>query len=281
VWLPEWLADPASVVERLVGAVHAAESAVSHETREAVVEPEEVDEPGAALPQAPEVAEEDDVLWPDTLPVDAGDPTDREDEFALVRGRSTATEETPSEASVYRPWTPRVLGGIEVLDALRTSSKARALVVAAMEQIIEAEGPIHTVRLAKLTCAEFSLNKVNSQRAGSVVRLIDKQKYLVDEDAFVWPLGMDPRTWRGYRENEPEVDRKIEHVSKVEIANAMVAICRDAHGMEWEDLKRVTIRTFGGKRVTTGIGERLEDAVRDALKNGKLTSDHAGFIHAV
>lgn len=283
VWLPEWLADSASVVERLVGAVQAAQQAVSQAPREAVVEHEKVDEPAVSSPEAPETAEMDDVLWSDkdTSPVDAGDLTNREDEFELVRSRSTATVETPSEASVYRPWTPRVLGGIEVLDALRTSSKARALVVAAMEQIIEAEGPIHTVRLAKLTCAEFSLNKVNSQRAGSVVRLIDKQKYLVDEDAFVWPVDMDPQTWRGYRENEPEVDRKIEHVSKVEIANAMVAICRDAHGIEWEDLKRVTIRTFGGKRVTTGIGERLEDAVRDALKSGKLTSDHAGFIHAI
>lgn len=93
---------------------------------------------------------------------------------------------------------------------------------------------------------------MNSQRAGSVVRVIDKQKYLVDEDALVWPVGMDPETWRGYRENEPEVDRKIEHVSKVEIANAMVAICREAHGIEWVDLKRLTIPTFGGKRVTAG-----------------------------
>lgn len=282
VWLPEWLSDSASVVERLVTAVRSAQLVDSPEPSEAVVGDGKVVGHEDAPSENHKGSDEDHVSSSDRDSSDADPqrPTDREDEFELVRSWQTATVETLPEASTYRPWIPRVLGGIEVLDILRTSSSSRTLVGAAMEQIIEAEGPIHTVRLAKLTCAEFSLNKVSSHRANSVLKLIGK-KYFVDEDSFVWPHGLDSDTWRGYRENEPEVERKIEHVSKVEIANAMVAICRNAHGIDWEDLKRSTIRTFGGKRVTTGIGERLEAAARDAVVVGKLNLNESGLYQAL
>jgi hypothetical protein len=155
------------------------------------------------------------------------------------------------------------------------------LVTAVIEQIVEAEGPVHTRRLAKLACAAFDLRKVSEQRTQAVLRLIDRQMYILDADSFVWPAALRPSTWDGYRRNGPETDRKIEHVSKVELGNAMVDICRSAAGVSLDDLKRLVVRKFGGSRVTVGIGERLEAAARDAIADGKLTMDEFGTLRAV
>ena len=278
VWLPEWLVDSAAVLERLGAAMAAAQQVPAKEpevlTADSVV-PAIDDESGSSgRDERPESS------ISTALPAFDVEPApDLHDELEPIRAQPTVVAGT-TDASSYEPWTPRVLGGIDALDALTSSSRSRALVTTVVTQVIDTEGPIHTARLAKLTCAAFSLNKVSSQRANAVIRLIDQEKYRIDDDAFVWPLGMYSGRWRGYRENVPEVERKIEHVSKVEIANAMVAVCRGTHGIELEELKRRVIRIFGGMRVTAGIGERLDQAVQDAQSAEKLHIDGSGFVYA-
>ncbi|MBG6183057.1 hypothetical protein IWX65_001004 [Arthrobacter sp. CAN_A214] len=285
VWLPEWLVDSAAVIERLRAAVVSAQQIIVDGFEVASEDP--TNDPAAQGADAQsDVSKQEEHA--DSMPdvylsaPDMEQALEQEEDFEPIRAATTDTTAAAdtTNASIYRPWSPRVIGGIEVLDTLSSSSRSRALVTAVLTQIIDAEGPIHTVRLAKLACAAFSLNKVNSQRAGAVLRLIDQERYRVDSDAFVWSVGLYSDRWCGYRQNGPEIDRKIEHVSKVEIANAMVAVCRKAHGIELEDLKRRVIRVFGGMRVTAGIGERLDDAVRDAQEVGKLHADGAGFIRA-
>ena len=279
VWLPQWLSDPAAVVERLRTAMASAHPGVTVGSETGAEPPTDA----SAAQDLPEVSERGASAGSgSTVPAPspgAEQLVDHKADFEPVRAQQTATADI-TDASIYRPWIPRVIGGVEVLDTLASAQRSRALVEAVLTQIIDAEGPIHTVRLAKLACPAFSLNKVNSQRAGAVLRLIDKQKYRIDDDTFVWPLGMYSDRWLGYRENGPEIERKIEHVSKVEIANAMVAVCRQAHGIEAEDLKRRAVRVFGGMRVTAGIGERLDDAARDARTAGKLQVDDDGFLYA-
>ncbi|WP_308662539.1 hypothetical protein [Arthrobacter sp. B1805] len=288
VWLPEWLVGSAAVIERLRAAMASAQQGIADGSEIASEEPD--GDPAAQGTDAQlGVPQQEGPTAPLSnvhLPVsEIEQASDRVKDFEPVRpGQAVATDTTAAtgttNASIYQPWMPRVLGGIEVLDTLSSSARSRALVAAVLMQIIDAEGPIHTVRLAKLACAAFSLNKVNTQRAAAVIRLIDQERNPIDSDSFVWSVRLYSDTWRGYRENGPEVDRKIDHVSKVEIANAMVAVCREAHGIELEDLKGRAIRVFGGMRVTAGINERLNEAVRDAQESGKLHADDAGFIHA-
>ncbi|THJ66861.1 DUF4011 domain-containing protein [Arthrobacter echini] len=281
VWLPEWLADSAGVVERLRAAMASAEHRGEERPEpgpesandDPFGEGHEASSGGSSRQDHAEQLPDVPVPAPEMEP-----PLDSED-FEPVRTLQTAAPQAP-DVTAYRPWIPRVLGRVDVLNTLSSSVQSRALVVAALGQIIDAEGPVHTGRLAKLACAEFSLNKVSSQRAEAVVRLIDQQKYRIDDDGFVWPIGFYSDRWRGYRENGPEIDRKIEHISTVEIANAMVAVSRDAHGIEPEELKRRALRVFGGKRMTAGIGERLDDAVRYAEHAGRLHTDDAGLLRA-
>ena len=247
VWLPEWLTDSAAVLDRL-------EKEVRRE--DLLAEPDiEVREP----PLAPAAA----VAAP-----------------AVVKTAPVPAPAPGSNALPFVPWSYRGTGGIEYLDNLSSARRHRETVRAVLEAVVEAEGPIHTVRLAKLVCAEFDLNKVNGQRAASVLKLIDRKKFHVDREAFVWPASLDPKIWDGYREADETEPRKIEHVSLVEIGNAMTDLCRDAAGLEPEELKKQAVRVFGGKRVTAGIGQRLDVALEAALDNGKLALDRNGLLIA-
>jgi hypothetical protein len=203
-----------------------------------------------------------------------------EETFGSVRGIPT-TEPAKTRDERYLPWQFRGTGDIDVLNTLTTSRKSREAVSAVIAEVVSAEGPIHTDRLAKLVCAEFCLNKVNSQRAASVIRQLDRKRLRVDTESFVWPTEREAGTWAGYRSNDQSVERKIEHVSRVEIANAMAYICQTSGGIDLEELKRHTLRTFGGKRLTKGINDRLEIAYREAVRAGKLSIDDSGFIVAV
>ncbi|MBO0907787.1 DUF4011 domain-containing protein [Arthrobacter sunyaminii] len=266
VWLPEWLTDSAAVGDRLEKEIRREDLLAELE----VVEPEPVavfktaaskqgrgsgSDGGSSQPAEPAQVRRAPAVSPVPAPV-----------------------AVPSNALPYIPWSVRWTGGIEYLDKLASSSRVRDTVRQVLDKIVEAEGPIHTARLAKLVCAEFDLNKVSGSRAASVVKLVDRKKFHVDRDGFVWPTSLDPATWLGYRENDESEVRKIEHVSLVEIGNAMVDLCRDAAGLEPEELKKQTIRVFGGKRVTAGIGQRLEAALSTALDAGKLGLGGNGLV---
>ncbi|MCC3279908.1 DUF3320 domain-containing protein [Arthrobacter sp. zg-Y40] len=249
VWLPEWLSDSAAVLDRLEKEIRREDLLTEPE----VEVPEPVVAPVPAAPAAQPLVKAAPALpAPPAAPVSNGQP--------------------------YVPWSYRGTGGIEYLDNLSSSPRARETVRAVLEAIVEAEGPIHTARLAKLVCAEFDLNKVSGQRADSVLKLIDRKKFRVDRDEFVWPTTLDPQTWEGYREADESDPRKIEHVSLIEVGNAMAELCRDAAGLAPDELKRQAVRVFGGKRVTEGIGQRLGEALIAALDSRKLGITGNGLL---
>lgn len=102
----------------------------------------------------------------------------------------------------YKPWAVRSFGPTDVLDNLG-SQRAAAAVREAMRSIVEAEGPVHVERLAKLTCAAFNLNKVNTQRMNSVLRLLDRNVHQRDADGFVWDATVDRDAWEDFRRTAP------------------------------------------------------------------------------
>lgn len=169
----------------------------------------------------------------------------------------------------YKPWVVRNFGTIDVLDSLQ-SRRSVAAVREAMLSVVEAEGPVHVERLAKLTCAAFNLNKVNGQRMNSVLQLLDRNAHQRDADGFVWDATVDKESWEEFRPNGPEVVRKPEHISVVELRNAMVEIVRLSGGISVDELHRDTIRVFGGKRLTAGITARLNEGLQYGVDTGRL-----------
>lgn len=259
VWLPAWLADSEAVLDRLELSLR---EAADHVSGEAAAEPDTgvIADPGIRDESHPADADESFTDISGTLPL-----------FEEIRKpvASLSTERVGAGVQTYEPWTVQKFGGTDILDSLH-SRRSVAAVRDAIGVVVAAEGPVHQDRLARLVCAAFGLNKVNGPRADSVLRLVEPSTHAIDDDGFVWDATVDRRTWSIFRSNEADIVRKPEHISVVELRNAMVDIVRATGGIGVSELHRETIQTFGGKRRTAGITARLNEGLQHGVDTGHL-----------
>ena len=233
VWLPNWLADPEGVVERLAAVVRAGGNVP------------------APRPVEPPV--------PATVPVSVG-----------------VAVPLLADVAAFVPWTPRTAGTVEVLTGLpRTGSQVAAVVA----EVVAAEGPVHVDRLVRLVAGAFGLTRVVEARRASILAQVGGP--MVVEDDVVWPVGMRPGEWSGYRRTPEGVERPFEHVPLREVVNAMVSVARGAAGMAVSELRREVLGVFGGRRVTASAAERLAAAVELGVRAGRLRVDAEGGVTAV
>lgn len=183
-----------------------------------------------------------------------------------------AAGSTSSDVRDYVPWSPRPLGDVSTLDALPRREAVRAVRIA-LEEVVEAEGPVHADRLARLIAAGFGLGRVSESRKAAVLGCLPKALVVDDLEPVIWPASLDPSTWRGYRPSPTGVDRYVEHLPLREVVNAMVDVCRSAGGMDEDELLRETLAVFGGRRLTAGIRERLAQALSLAIGDERLRRD--------
>ncbi|YCH09987.1 DUF3320 domain-containing protein [Arthrobacter sp. alpha11c] len=258
VWMPEWLSDREAVLDKLE---HAAKAAIAGS---APLEPEPIG-PGVDLEQLGQRV--DSVIVGE---VELGDGSLQAPAGVGVSNRSNPIDMLDKpEIPEYRPWSVRLYGTRDILDALPSRRSVNA-VREAIQHIVDAEGPVHQERLAKLTCAAFNLNKVNGERVNSILVALDSSRHRRDEDGFIWNASVDPSSWHLFRVNGPETERKPEHISVVEICNAMMDVVRGSGGISVSDLHRETIRLFGGKRRTSGVTSRLDQGLQYGADNNRL-----------
>jgi hypothetical protein len=58
----------------------------------------------------------------------------------------------------------------------------------------------------------------------------------------------------------------------------MIVVAEQTGGIETEDLKREALNLLGSRRVTQGVGLRLNHALSKALKRGVLRQNTSGLI---
>ena len=179
----------------------------------------------------------------------------------------------------FLPWQPIEAGTVQVLDHLPALAAA-ATVARVIAEVVAAEGPIHVDRLVKLVAGAFGLTRVAESRRVAILRHVPTDLRQDDHEPVVWPTGLDPETWHGFRATPPDVDRPLEHVALREIVNAMVDAARRAAGMQVPELRRQVLGVFGGKRLTNNISERLNNALELGTKQNLLTIDAGGTVTA-
>lgn len=64
--------------------------------------------------------------------------------------------------------------------------------------------------------------------------------------------------------------REIEFVPLEEIGNAMAVVVERSGGMDDESVQREALALFGGKRLTPGISQRLQQALRFAESTRRI-----------
>ncbi|WP_040339800.1 DUF4011 domain-containing protein [Candidatus Blastococcus massiliensis] len=259
VWLPAWLLEPATVVDRLVEAVDAAP--VSEPA------PEPIPLPTAALESFKGVAAlRSSVTASVAVPAPAK---------PAPKPNRRASGPVPMDGeSPFVPWIPKSAGEKSVLDDL-PASKAARVVRRVMTAGIKAEGPIHVDRLAKLTVAAFGLNRATESRKQMLLSLLPPSAV---QDDFLWPEGVQPEAYEGFRRQVSSTDRAIDHVAAEEIGNAMVALCRASAGMRRDELLTQTAAVFGHKRRSATVTAVLEKALVTAVDRGRLSEQPNGLL---
>jgi len=238
VWLPEWLHQREETLSRLSAAVASA----------------------AGRGSAPSVS----VATP---PVHVSPRHPSEVGIPPVSRRGPVAAPSDPLLVTYAEWRPSYRGSVSVLDELPRSS---AQVQACIRSVVAAEGPVHSARLAKLVASEFGLDRVVQARVAAILRCVPADLQRSVDEPFYWPAEIDPDTWLVARQTPVGGVRLIDHVSLVEIANAMRHAAASAAGMEETELKREALALFGGRRVTEAIGLRLDAAVAHGLDSGRL-----------
>ncbi|MDO8147497.1 DUF4011 domain-containing protein [Isoptericola sp. b515] len=292
VWWPMWLQNRDEVITRILAEVEAAETALADEQP-----PEPVDEPdaeGAAFEDA--LAGDDAVptaaaatvphasgsafvpafdLWgapgPSASPEAVVSRAATEGAFpadVVDRAVPSRPEDAPEvSAPVFVPAHTEVVGERRTLDEL--PSRAAAVVVRTMLlDVVEAEGPVAMERLVRIVGRRFGLTAVRASRAADIARLVPRA--LVRKSrlgTFVWPEGVDPDSWTGYRQAGDEPARKIDEIAPEEIAAAMRAVLRDQPGISKEATLRRTAAIFGPTRLSATTRARLE-AVWEMVDDG-------------
>jgi hypothetical protein len=142
---------------------------------------------------------------------------------------------------------------------------------------VKAEGPIHVDRLAKLTVNAFGLNRASEGRKKALLALLPPSAVVED---YLWPEGVSPDTFRGFRRQTASTDRPIDAVAPEEIGNAMVSLCRAGAGMMADELLTQTAAIFGYKRRTAAVTPALEAALKLALHRGRLVEQPSGLLTA-
>jgi hypothetical protein len=250
VWMPEWVRDRDTVLDRLGTIVADAAST-------------KVTPPPAATAPRPVEKVADEA------------PTER---VGAAPQSASAPAALPNEL-VYDEWRERVLGRVDVLDAL-PNRNAAAAVASVLSEIVEDEGPVHYARLAKLAAGAFSLSKVADSRAKAILRQLPTQYAGPTDESFAWPTGIDPDTWPAFRATPAGVTRQLEHINWREIVNAMSDLASASAGMYEEELMRQALNLFGGRRMTDNITDILTDAVARGVASGRLRRSENGMIVA-
>jgi hypothetical protein len=251
VWMPEWIEDAEGVVVRLLTALDEARSAPVSVR----VGPPVADHPLANPQPAPFASS----VAAAPVPEAPGAPA------------------APSGASEFVPWRDRVAGGRAVLDQL-PGSRARAQVTAVMREIVEAEGPVQLERLVRLTAGAFGLTRLSAGRIESIAQCVPSG--MRDGAGFVWTEGVDRAGWRTFRTASSSAPRPMDEIHPLELANAMVALCRDAYGMSEDELLRETLAVFGWKRRTESLVAPIKSALSASITDGLLVVQPNGVITA-
>jgi hypothetical protein len=257
VWLPSWLADPSAVLDELVAAIDTVPATVA----------EPIPFPTAAVESFKGVAALRASVTSVAVPAPPSKPT-------KAAPRKAAGPAAMDGETQFVPWIPKVAGEKSVLDEL-PASKAARVVRRVLTAGIKAEGPIHVDRLAKLTVGAFGMNRASESRKSTLLSLLPPSAMV---DDYLWPEGVSPESWTGFRRQMSSTDRPLEHIAREELANAMVALCRASAGMRRDELLTQTAAVFGYKRRTATVTPLLEAGLSFALERGRLTEQPSGLL---
>ncbi|OBB45414.1 hypothetical protein A5752_01985 [Mycobacterium sp. 852002-51961_SCH5331710] len=288
VWLPEWIKDQQSVVERIAAAV---EKAVDEDSKRAAEDAQRAEQSATAKGQNDDRVADTSVatiadLTSSTEPADTAPfvetvLTERLKPVASVASSATATS-TTADRGVRVPYvaapTDRV-GSRDELDHPQWES-VRKRIQDAVRESVAIEGPIALNRLIRNVVHRFGFDRAAAKRQQVVRQFVPEDLIYEDEmGSFVWPTDLDRTEWTGFRTTPSGFFRPLDEVAGEEIINALCYAARKGV-YDQEQLMRDTLAYFDQTRLTKQSADRLEQCISKAERLGKLIRRGAGYVSA-
>lgn len=266
VWLPAWLEDPEGVIAHLIAAMSDAPETDVIGTSMHVHSPADTCEVARADTGGESQPED---ATSSTQGAAAPEPATVELPAEPELATMSATREQPDgPRSTYQPASPEAAPKSR-LDGVGSRESATRSVQEMMRSIVATEGPVSVPRLARLVVAAHGISRLQETRIASLRPHIPADLRR-DAEGFVWPPERDPLRWQGYRPSDDTKNRGVAEVALREIGNAMLDLARRAMAISREDLLTESARIFGHTRVTAPVRARLESALAEALRDGRL-----------
>ena len=148
---------------------------------------------------------------------------------------------------------------------------ARPAIRRIAHEILVTEGPVPLERLLATVCRRFGYSRLGDTKRAELTDSIATQFDVVD--GFVWPIGVDPETWRGARRSPSTAVRSLAEISPQEVINAMELVLRESFSITRDDLLKETAEILGYGRVSEQGRSWLGAALERALAQNRIITD--------
>jgi len=141
-----------------------------------------------------------------------------------------------------------------------------------IEKIVKVESPVHILEVTRRVISNSKLTKTGSSIQRSVndaCAILSRDGRIVINGDFLWCASMKVPGVRD-RSDLPSASRKIELISKEEIAEAIISSIKESFGLERSQVATVSCQKLGFQRVNEDIKVYMDKIVDEMLKDGRL-----------
>ena len=142
---------------------------------------------------------------------------------------------------------------------------ARAVLGRLLDEVVAVEGPVSLDLAARRLGVLWGIDRVTSKVRAQVLEACRAHASGVRiEGEFLWPKGLEPETWTGFRVAgaDPGSLREAEHIPPEEAANAAAALLQGLVSLPRRDLIREMGKVFGFQRLGRRVEARMEVGIR-------------------
>ncbi|HET6383165.1 MAG TPA: DUF3320 domain-containing protein [Armatimonadota bacterium] len=285
VWAVEWWADPARELRRIEDAIEAARTSIPAGSPSMLIT-------APVSPAPPPVDASSNRVGAESTSGDAGEtagpfasrmstPGPPPSAFLSPNpvpgapATSADMQGTAGSSQLSTPYRqyhlPPRIGEQEDFYKLSTT----LILASQIEQVVREEGPISIGLLSQRLARAWGMTRVSSRveaRIQDVFRQVRPVTTQVGGSIWLWPRGMNPEDYSGYRTpgKDPDERRGPQDLPPQEIANAIADVVRRQVSLPESDLVREVAHLFGFHRTGAALDAAIRQGLDMALRGGKI-----------
>jgi hypothetical protein len=244
IWSSDWWSDPEREVENVISAIERARS-----------EPDDLPDESNHPPEG------------GIREMFASSPAPAESEII--------TPQADGRRQIYEPLSVGATLGTQAdfYEPSTTPAVRKRLI-----DVVDAEGPISLMLATRRVAASWGLTRTGSRIQDRVRRVVRGSGIHVessDSDTFLWPAGINPVEYTGFRvpADNAEESRAVQDIPVEELANALLYLLEDHRGAPSDELIRETARLFGFQRLGRIVETRIQQGVIVLAGRGRVRMD--------